>query len=256
MEWYWIVLIVIGSLAVWFTLSAVFYKQFFKRFYDLTLSLFALIVLFPLLLILTIVGAIAMKGNPFFVQLRPGKIDPKTGKEKIFKMIKFRSMTNAKDKDGNLLPDSQRLTAYGRFLRASSLDEAISILSIIGSDMSIVGPRPLLVRDMVFMTPEQRRRHCIRPGLTGFAQVNGRNNITWELKFKYDIEYVEHGITLVNDIKIILQTVVRVLKRTDVVREGTESDIDYGDWLLNNGRVDKEKYEEKQNEAVEILRGV
>ena len=125
MEWYWIVFIVIGSLVVWFTLSAVFYRQFFKRFYDLTLSLLALIVLSPLLLVLTIVGAIAMKGNPFFVQPRPGKIDPKTGKEKIFQMIKFRTMTNAKDKDGNLLPDENRLNSYGRFLRTTSLGGAI-----------------------------------------------------------------------------------------------------------------------------------
>jgi len=254
MEWYWIVLIVIGSLAVWFALSAIFYKQFFKRFYDLTLSLFALIVLSPLLLVLTIVGAIVMKGNPFFVQPRPGKIDPKTGKEKIFKMIKFRTMSNEKDKNGNLLPDEQRLNSWGKLERSLSIDELGSLITIAAGHMSIVGPRPLLVRDMVFMTSEQRRRHCIRPGLTGFAQVNGRNNISWEQKLQYDIEYVDHGVTLINDIKIVLQTVIKVFKRSDVVREGTESDIDFGDWLLNNGEISAEEYQKKQLEAKELLK--
>ena len=183
------------------------YAKYFKRLIDFMLSLIALIVLSPILLILIIVGAIAMSGNPFFAQLRPGKIDPKTGKEKIFKLIKFRTMSNKKDKDGNLLPDDVRLNKYGRILRSTSLDELPELINIIRGDMSIVGPRPQLVRDMVFMSAEQRRRHSIRPGLTGYAQVNGRNNITWEQKFEYDLQYIDNGITLINDIKIILQTV-------------------------------------------------
>lgn len=223
------------------------YKRFFKRFLDFILSLLALIVLSPVLLILMVLGAIKMKGNPFFTQQRPGK------NEKIFKLIKFRTMTNAKDKDGNLLPDDVRLTKYGKLLRSTSLDELPELINILKGDMSIVGPRPQLVRDMVFMTPEQRMRHTVRPGLTGHAQVNGRNNITWEQKLAYDLVYIKK-ITLWNDIHIILQTVGKVFKRADTVREGTESDIDFGDWLIQEGKIDQTEYAEKQEEAKELLK--
>ena len=229
------------------------YKNFFKRFFDILLSFIALAVLSPVLIILAIVGAIAMGGNPFFTQLRPGKINKKTGKEKIFKLIKFRTMSNAKDKDGNLLPDDVRLNKYGRFLRSTSLDELPELINILIGDMSIVGPRPQLVRDMVFMTEEQRMRHTERPGLTGLAQVSGRNNITWEQKFEYDLEYIKK-ITLLGDVKIIFQTVGKVFKRSDTVREGTESDIDFGDWLLKNGDVSAEDYDKLQVEAKELLK--
>lgn len=229
------------------------YAKFWKRLFDFTLSLFALIVLSPVLLILTIVGAIAMRGNPFFTQARPGKIDKNTGKEKIFKLIKFRTMSNKRDKDGNLLPDAERLNGYGKFLRKTSLDELGELVNIVKGDMAIVGPRPQLVRDMVFMTDEQRRRHDVRPGLTGLAQVNGRNNITWEQKFEYDLQYIDRGITFLGDLKIILQTVGKVLKRSDTVREGTVSDMDYGDWLMLEGKVDRATYDEKQKEARELL---
>lgn len=229
------------------------YAKFFKRIIDFILSVTALIVLSPVLLILTIVGAIAMKGNPFFLQPRPGK-KGKDGKEKIFKLIKFRTMSNAKDKDGNLLPDDQRLGKYGAFLRSTSLDELPSLANIALAHISIVGPRPQLVRDMTFMTEEQRRRHDVRPGLTGLAQVNGRNNITWERKFEYDLQYIDSGITFLGDIKIIFQTVGKVLKRSDTVREGTVSDMDFGDWLMMEGKVDQETYNAKQAEAKEILR--
>lgn len=229
------------------------YSNFFKRIFDLFLSLFALIVLSPVLLVLMIIGAVAMKGNPFFTQLRPGKISKRTGKEKIFKLIKFRTMSNAKDKDGNLLPDSVRLNAYGRFLRSTSLDELPELLNILVGNMAIVGPRPQLVRDLVFMTDEQRVRHTVRPGLTGHAQVNGRNNITWEEKFDYDLKYISK-ITLFGDLKIIIKTALKVLKRSDTVREGTDSDIDFGDWLIKEGKVTKEEYDEKQNEAKELMR--
>lgn len=218
------------------------YAHFFKRFFDFILSLFAILVLSPVLLALTVIGAIVMKGNPFFTQLRPGK------GEKIFKLIKFRTMTNEKDKDGKLLPDEVRLVKYGKFLRSTSLDELPELFNILKGDMAIVGPRPLLVRDMVFMTSEQRRRHTVRQGLTGLAQVKGRNNITWQQKFEYDLTYIEK-ITLFGDIKIIFATVGKVFARADIAREGTASDIDLGDYLLQQNAVSEEEYAKKQEEA-------
>jgi lipopolysaccharide/colanic/teichoic acid biosynthesis glycosyltransferase len=204
------------------------------------------------LLILTIIGAIAMKGNPFFLQPRPGK-KGKDGKEKIFKLIKFRTMSNAKDKSGNLLPDEKRLNKYGAWLRDTSLDELPELANIAAGHLALCGPRPFLIRDCVFMTDEQRRRHDVRPGLTGLAQVNGRNNITWEQKMEYDLQYIDSGITFIGDVKIILQTVGKVLKKSDTVREGTVSDVDFGDWLLMQGKVDRSEYEKKQEEARRVL---
>lgn len=194
------------------------YAKFLKRVFDFILSLFALIVLSPVLLVLIILGAVFMKGNPFFCQARPGKINPKTGEEKIFKLIKFRTMDNRKDAEGNLLPDEVRLNAYGKFLRSTSLDELPEIINILVGHMSIVGPRPLLVKYIPLYSPEQRRRHTVRPGLTGYAQVNGRNSISWEEKFKLDVEYVDN-ITLVGDIKILFGTVLFVLKREGISQE-------------------------------------
>ena len=229
------------------------YRAFLKRFFDFFLSLIAISVLSPILIILMLIGAIAMKGNPFFTQKRPGKINKRTGKEKIFRLVKFRTMSNAKDKDGNLLPDEVRLNKYGKFLRSTSLDELPELFNILVGHMSIVGPRPQLVRDMVFMSDEQRRRHTVTPGLTGLAQVSGRNNITWEQKFEYDLKYIEK-ITLFGDLKIIFQTVLKVFRREDTVREGTVSDIDFGDYLLEKGEVEKDYYDNKQEEAKELLR--
>ena len=223
------------------------YAIFLKRFIDFTLALVALVVLSPVLLVLTVVGAVKMKGNPFFTQMRPGK------DEKIFKLIKFRSMTCQTDKDGNLLPDEQRLTRYGKILRSTSLDEIPELLNILAGDMALVGPRPQLVRDMVFMTPDQRRRHSIRPGLTGLAQVSGRNSITWEQKLQYDLTYLDEGITLWGDLKILFMTAGKVFLREDVVREGTVSDMDFGDWLLLNGAIDEKTYQQRQAEALELL---
>lgn len=251
MKWYWILLIVISSILVWLLLSTLFYKQFFKRFYDILLSSLAIIVLSPLFLILIIVGSIKMKGNPFFFQYRPGKKN-KNGQEKIFKLIKFRTMSNEKDKDGNLLPDEVRLNKYGKFLRSTSLDELPELFNIFIGNMSIIGPRPQLVKDMIFMTPKQRNRHNVRPGLSGLAQVNGRNNITWEEKFKYDLEYVKK-INLFLDFDIILRTIFKVISRNDINRYGTASDIDYGDWLLINNDIVNDEYYKKQKEAKEIL---
>ena len=228
------------------------YAGFFKRLIDFMLSLIALTLLSPVLVVLMVVGAIAMRGNPFFTQLRPGK-KGKNGQEKIFRLIKFRTMSNAKDKEGNLLPDDVRLNGYGKFLRSTSLDELPELINILVGDMAVVGPRPQLVRDMVFMTDEQRRRHSVRPGLTGLAQVSGRNNITWEQKFEYDLEYIDRWLTLGGDIKIIFMTVGKVLKRSDTVREGTSSDMDFGDWLMVEGKVEQETYDAKRKEAKELL---
>lgn len=222
------------------------YRKFIKRFLDFILSLLVLLIFSPVLLLLVLTGVIMMKGNPFFTQLRPGK------NEKIFKLIKFRTMTNENDKDGNLLPDDIRLNVYGKFLRSTSLDELPELINILIGTMSIVGPRPQLVRDMVFMTDTQRKRHEVRQGLTGLAQVNGRNNITWEEKFEYDLQYIEK-ITFLGDAKIILQTIMKVFKREDTVRDGTASDIDFGDYLLNKGNIKKEKYMMLQNEAKELM---
>lgn len=191
------------------------YAKFFKRFLDFILSLFALIVLSPFLVLFTITGAIAMKGNPFYIQKRPGKIDPSTGKEKIMSLIKFRSMSNAKDKDGNLLPNKVRLNKYGRIIRSLSIDELPSLINILIGDISIVGPRPLTVKYLDYYTPEERRRHSVNPGLTGLAQCKGRNNLSWEEKFAYDLQYVDN-ISFVLDVKIIFWTIAKVLKREGI----------------------------------------
>ena len=212
--WWGITIICLVAVALLFLLSMWLYKPFFKRFYDFVLSLLALILLSPLLIALTVVGAIAMRGNPFFTQLRPGKKD-KNGNEKIFRLIKFRTMSNKKDADGNLLPDAQRLNKYGKFLRKSSLDELGELLNILKGDMSIVGPRPLLVKYIPLYNDEQRRRHNVRPGLTGYAQVHGRNAISWEEKFKLDGYYVD-CYSLMLDIKIIFATIGSVLSKSGI----------------------------------------
>ncbi|MBQ8208434.1 MAG: sugar transferase [Clostridia bacterium] len=196
------------------------YAKFFKRLIDFTLSLCALIVLSPILLILIIIGAVAMKGNPFFTQKRPGK------NEKIFRLIKFRTMTNAKDKNGNLLPDEDRVCAYGNFLRKTSLDELPELLNILVGDMSIIGPRPLLVKYLPYYTDEERKRHSISPGLTGYAQAHGRNAITWEKKFELDVWYVEH-LTFATDIKVIIDTIKVVLSHDGVALNALEDFDEY-----------------------------
>lgn len=191
------------------------YAKYIKRAMDFFLSFCAIVVLSPIMIILTAVGAIAMKGNPFFTQLRPGKIDKKTGSEKIFRLIKFRTMTCEKDKNGNLLPDDKRLTKYGKFLRSTSLDELPELINILKGDMAIVGPRPLLVKYLPLYSERQRHRHDVRPGLTGLAQVHGRNAIDWEEKFELDLDYIKN-ISAIEDIKIILETVKAVLIRKGI----------------------------------------
>ncbi len=205
------------------------YSIFFKRLIDFTLSLLAVVFLLPLLLLLMIVGFIAMSGNPFFTQQRPGK------NEKIFKLIKFRTMNNKKDKEGNLLPDEVRLTKYGKFLRSTSLDELPELFNILKGDMSIVGPRPLLVKYLPYYTIEEKHRHDALPGLTGLAQVSGRNALGWEDKFTLDLKYVSN-ITFGGDIKIILQTVGKVFKREGISSETCATMEDFTDYCASVGR--------------------
>lgn len=188
------------------------YQKYIKRILDFALSLLALIILSPLLLILSVIGAVQMKGNPFFTQQRPGK------DEKIFKLIKFRTMTNAKDQNGDLLPDEQRLVPYGKFLRSTSLDELPELINIVKGDMSIVGPRPLLVKYLPLYNEEQKKRHQVRPGLTGYAQVHGRNAVSWEDRFLLDLTYVER-VSFWMDATIIFDTVAVVLKREGITSE-------------------------------------
>ena len=192
------------------------YAKFWKRFFDFVLSFLALVILSPLLLILIAVGAVAMRGNPFFTQLRPGK------NEKIFRLIKFRTMDNRRDENGELLPDAVRLNGYGRFLRSTSLDELPELLNILIGDMAIVGPRPLLVKYLPLYNERQHRRHSVRPGLTGWAQVNGRNLISWEDKFEMDVWYTEN-ISFRTDVKIIFLTVRSVFKKEGIHAEGSET---------------------------------
>ncbi len=189
------------------------YARYIKRLLDFILSLIALVILSPILLVFIVIGAIKMGGNPFFTQERPGKDG------KIFKLIKFRTMTNKKDVDGNLLPDNQRLTSYGKFLRSTSVDELLELINILKGDMSIIGPRPLLVKYLPLYNDFQKHRHDVRPGLTGYAQVNGRNSISWEERFKLDVDYVQN-ITFMGDVKIIFDTVYKVFKR-DGISSGT-----------------------------------
>lgn len=215
-----------------------FYSKYIKRILDLILSLLALIVLLPILLITAVLVRIKLGTPVIFKQQRPGK------NEKIFTLYKFRTMTDKKDEEGNLLTDSERLTKFGKMLRSTSLDELPELFNILKGDMAIVGPRPLLIRDMLFMTEEQRKRHTVRQGLTGLAQVSGRNNITWENKFDYDLLYIEK-ISFFTDCRIIFQTIGKVFKREDIVREGTESDLDLGDYLLKENKVTEKEYNNK-----------
>ena len=188
------------------------YRYFFKRVLDIVCALLALTVFSPLFLALMIVGAIEMKGNPFFSQERPGY------KEKIFKLIKFRTMTNEKDENGNLLPDEVRLNKYGKFLRSTSLDELPEAVNILIGDMSVIGPRPLLVRYLPLYNAEQHRRHDVKPGLSGWAQVNGRNTVSWEDKFKMDVWYADH-VSFLLDAKIVLMTIGKFIKREGISSE-------------------------------------
>lgn len=225
------------------------YEKYYKRLLDVAFSIGAIVVFGWLYIAVALLVKKNLGSPVLFKQPRPGK------NEKIFYMYKFRTMTNECDEEGNLLPDEKRLTPFGKRLRETSLDELPELFSIIKGDMGICGPRPLLVRDMTFMSEEQRRRHRVRPGLTGLAQVNGRNDIDWEEKLNYDISYVNH-ITFLGDIKIILQTILKVFKREGITEEGMATATDYGDYLLERGLVSKKEYDEKQENARIILSAV
>lgn len=218
------------------------YAKSIKRKLDILISGGALLVLSPVLAVTALTVRKKLGSPVIFTQLRPGK------DEKIFKMYKFRTMTDERDANGNLLPDDRRLTEFGRFLRSTSLDELPELFNILKGDMSIVGPRPQLVRDMVFMTKEQRRRHKVPQGLTGLAQVNGRNNISWEEKLAYDQKYVRR-ITFLGDLWIVIRTVFHVLKKEDVNTDGMATAEDLGDYLLRTGQVDQRTYDRKQRIA-------
>lgn len=194
------------------------YRNFFKQVIDVTISLLVFILLLPVFLIVTILLAIANNGKPFFFQPRPGK------NERIFKVIKFKTMNDRRDKNGELLPDADRLTAVGKFVRKTSLDEIPQLINVIKGDMSLVGPRPLLVDYLPLYNVEQKRRHNVRPGITGWAQVNGRNAISWEKKFQYDVWYVDN-ISLLLDIKICWMTVQKVIK-TEGISSATSATME------------------------------
>jgi undecaprenyl phosphate N,N'-diacetylbacillosamine 1-phosphate transferase len=189
------------------------YKNFLKRIIDFLLSIIALVVLSPIFIIITLFLAVSNKGKPFFFQSRPGK------DEKLFKVIKFKTMNDKKDAQGNLLPDTDRLTGIGSFVRKTSLDEIPQLLNVIKGDMSLIGPRPLLVQYLSLYNKKQKRRHKVRPGITGWAQVNGRNTVSWQKKFEYDVWYVDH-ISFLLDIKIIFMTIFKVFKGEGISAEG------------------------------------
>ncbi len=226
------------------------YEGYIKRLLDIVCAVLALVVFSWLYVILAVLVRVKLGSPVLFTQPRPGK------DEKIFKLYKFRTMTDARDEEGNLLPDEVRLTPFGKALRSTSLDELPEAINILKGDMSVIGPRPQLVRDMVFMTPEQRQRHTVRPGLSGLAQTRGRNALSWDGKLSTDLEYIQN-VTFLGDLKIILDTVKQVffgekgLEDSDV--DEVEITDDFGDYLLKAGRVDKEEYERKQAEARGLL---
>lgn len=231
--------------------KATFYEKYTKRLLDILCAAAAIAVFWWLYLIVALLVLVKLGRPVIFQQPRPGK------GEKIFRLYKFRSMTDARDAQGKLLPDTVRLTRFGKALRATSLDELPEVLNILKGDMSIIGPRPQLVRDMVFMTPEQRRRHSVRPGLSGLAQTRGRNALPWEEKLAADLEYIRH-ITFLGDAKIVLDTVKQVFLRQKGMEGSTADEVavtdDLGDYLLKSGRVTREEYDSKQAQAREILR--
>lgn len=216
--------------------SSNMYRKYFKRPFDFICSILALVVLSPVLLIIALLVRIKLGSPVIFKQKRPGL------HEKIFTLYKFRSMTDQKDEQGNLLPDEVRLTKFGKMLRSTSLDELPELWNILKGDMSVVGPRPQLIKDMVFMTDEQRKRHSVRPGLTGLAQVNGRNTITWEAKLQYDLDYLKR-ITFLRDIALIFRTLHKTVKRDGISEEGEETAVDYAEYLLKQKKIEKETYQ-------------
>ena len=228
-----------------------FYEKYLKRFLDILIALLAIILFWWLYAVIALLVLLKLGKPVIFKQPRPGK------DEKVFNLYKFRSMTDERDAEGNLLPDKIRLTKFGKALRASSLDELPEVLNILKGEMSIIGPRPQLVRDMVFMTPEQRQRHSVRPGLSGLAQTRGRNALPWDEKLAADLEYIQN-ISFRGDAKIVFDTIRQVFFHQRGMQNSSADEIDiaddFGDYLLKSGRVTREEYAEKQTQAKEILR--
>lgn len=228
-----------------------FYEKYIKRILDVLCSLLAIIVFSWLYLIIAVIVRIKMGSPVLFKQPRPGIV--KNGKETIFDMYKFRTMTDERDENGELLPDDKRLPRFGALLRKTSLDELPEAFNILKGDMSVIGPRPQLVRDMVFMSEQQRMRHTAKPGLSGLAQVKGRNAISWEEKLDWDLKYIEK-ITFWSDIKLVFATIISAFIKAEGISDGENATVlDYGDVLLNSGKVSKEEYLYRQNEAKQIL---
>ncbi len=231
-----------------------FYEKYIKRFLDIVCALLAIILFCWLYALIAVLVAVKLGRPVLFRQTRPGLIDPKTGKERLFDMYKFRSMSDERDENGELLPDEKRLGRFGKMLRATSLDELPEAFNILKGDMSVIGPRPQLVRDMVFMSDRQRMRHTAKPGLSGLAQVMGRNAISWDEKLDWDLKYIEN-IRFGMDLRIVLLTFRKVFLRTDLTEGSDETDItlDYGDALLQTGRVTREQYDALQAQARVLL---
>ena len=224
------------------------YERYFKRLLDITCSLGFILCFWWLYIVVAILVKRKLGSPVIFKQQRPGL------NGKIFTMYKFRSMTDAKDKDGNLLSDAERLPKFGKLLRATSLDEIPEFINVLKGDMSLIGPRPQLVRDMVFMSEEQLKRHNVRPGITGLAQVSGRNAISWEDKLNYDLLYIQN-ITFLNDMKIVIETIKKAfIKQEGITEEGMATAEDFGDYLLHTNKISLEKYNELQNIALKILK--
>ncbi|WP_270238163.1 sugar transferase [Clostridium perfringens] len=223
------------------------YERYIKRVLDLIWAILAIVVFGWLYIIIAILVKIKLGSPVIFKQQRPGL------NEKVFSLYKFRTMTDERDENGNLMPDEVRLTKFGKWLRSTSLDELPEVFNIINGDMSVIGPRPQLVRDMVFMTEEQRERHSVRPGLSGLAQVNGRNSISWENKLNYDLQYIKK-ITFLGDVKIIIQTVQKAfIKQEGITEKDMATAEDFGDYLLRTKQVEKRQYDLLQSMAKEII---
>ena len=222
------------------------YKHFFFIFLDILFAILTLLFLCLVYLILIILVRVKLGRPVIFKQVRPGRSG------KLFKLYKFRSMTNKTDENGDLLPDEQRLTKFGKKLRSSSLDELPEIINILKGDMSFIGPRPQLVKDFVFFNEEVMKRQSVRPGLSGLAQVNGRNNISWEKKFEYDLQYVKR-VTFLKDCVIFFKTIGKVFKRSDIDKDGFATDDDYGDYLLRTNKINADYYNQRVSYSKELV---
>lgn len=229
-----------------------FYEKYVKRFLDIIFALSVLIFFSPVYIIVALLIKVKLGSPVLFIQDRPGMIDD-DGRETIFKMYKFRTMTDERDENGNLLSDAVRLTKFGAWLRSSSLDELPEAFNILNGTMSIIGPRPQLIRDMTFMTKEQRMRHTAKPGLSGLAQVNGRNAITWEEKLDWDLKYIKK-VSFFEDIRIVLKTIEKaIIKQEGITQNNNATAEDLGDYLFRTKKIDLDEYIIKQNQAKNIL---